>query len=110
MRRGLLRIALHVLQHHGDTITRGWVPMLRLLEAVPQRNGQDAAEVGLGFQVGDRARGTGIPDSTPWCPSLGQAGTGARHATRVQRLPLLHMRVPCCAGWVLQPVYLPRAV
>lgn len=52
VRRGLLRIALHVLQHHGDTITRGWVPMLRLLEAVPQRNGQDAAEVGLGFQVG----------------------------------------------------------
>ncbi|KAG2443720.1 hypothetical protein HXX76_002066 [Chlamydomonas incerta] len=50
VRRGLLRIALHVLQHHGDGLTRGWVPLMRLLEAVP-RAGQDPQEVRLGFQV-----------------------------------------------------------
>ncbi|GFR47515.1 hypothetical protein Agub_g9147, partial [Astrephomene gubernaculifera] len=50
VRRGLLRIALHVLQHHGEALTRGWVPLLRLLEAVP-RCGQDPQEVRLGFQV-----------------------------------------------------------
>ncbi|KAG2500662.1 hypothetical protein HYH03_001428 [Edaphochlamys debaryana] len=51
VRRGLLRVALHVLQHHGEALTRGWVPLLRLLEAVPGRGGVDATEVRLGFQV-----------------------------------------------------------
>ncbi|GIL51116.1 hypothetical protein Vafri_7207, partial [Volvox africanus] len=50
VRHGLLRIALHVLQHHGDGLTRGWVPLLRLLDAVP-RAGQGSADVRLGFQV-----------------------------------------------------------
>lgn len=29
VRRGLLKIVLHVLQHHGEELTRGWVPLLR---------------------------------------------------------------------------------
>jgi hypothetical protein len=32
VRQGVLRIVGHVLQHHGEELTRGWVPILRLLE------------------------------------------------------------------------------
>ncbi len=30
---GLLKIVLHVLQHYGEDLTLGWLPLLRLLEA-----------------------------------------------------------------------------
>ncbi|GMH33400.1 hypothetical protein BSKO_01234 [Bryopsis sp. KO-2023] len=33
--KGILTIALHVLQRHGELLSRGWVPILRILEAVP---------------------------------------------------------------------------
>lgn len=33
--KGILLIALHVLQRHGESLTRGWIPVLRMLEAVP---------------------------------------------------------------------------
>lgn len=33
--KGILLIALHVLQRHGESLTRGWIPILRMLEAVP---------------------------------------------------------------------------
>lgn len=42
VRRGLLRIVVHVLQHHGEDLTRGWVPLLRLLEAVPRQRVSEA--------------------------------------------------------------------
>lgn len=29
VRRGLLKIVVNLLQHHGDCLTRGWVPLLR---------------------------------------------------------------------------------
>ena len=29
VRRGLLKIVVHVLQHHGEELSRGWVPLLR---------------------------------------------------------------------------------
>ena len=29
VRRGLLKIVINVLHHHGDELTRGWVPLLR---------------------------------------------------------------------------------
>lgn len=37
------------VQAHGDELTRGWVPLLRLLEAVP-RAGQEPPLVTLGWQ------------------------------------------------------------
>jgi hypothetical protein len=33
---GLLRIVVHVLQHYGEDLTLGWVPLLRLLEAASE--------------------------------------------------------------------------
>ena len=36
IRIGILRIALHVLQRGGESLTRGWDPMLRLLQSVPE--------------------------------------------------------------------------
>ncbi len=48
MRQGLLRVTLHVLQRHGDGLSRGWVPLLRLLEAVP--SWEDNATISLAFQ------------------------------------------------------------
>lgn len=44
-------IATHVLAgvaRAGERLTRGWVPLLRLLAAVPERGGVDAIK--LGFQ------------------------------------------------------------
>ncbi|CAD7699922.1 unnamed protein product [Ostreobium quekettii] len=35
VRRGILQIAILVLQRNGDFLTRGWSPILRLLESVP---------------------------------------------------------------------------
>eukprot|EP00798_Chlamydomonas_sp_ICE-L_P006444 gene6444-3073_t len=46
--RGLLKIVTHVLHHHGEELTRGWVPLMRLLEAVPQQ--AEPALITLGFQ------------------------------------------------------------
>lgn len=48
VRQGLLRVVQHVLQRHGDHMTRGWVPLLRLLDAVP--SWEDTATINLGFQ------------------------------------------------------------
>jgi hypothetical protein len=48
VRQGLLRVALHVLQRHGEHLSAGWVPLLRLLEAVPSWN--DAATISTAFQ------------------------------------------------------------
>ena len=48
VRQGLLRAALHVLQRHGEHLTEGWVPLLRLLEAVPSWD--DGATIGAAFQ------------------------------------------------------------
>jgi len=49
VQRGLLKIVVHVLQHHGEGLTRGWVPLLRMLEAVP-KSGRDSVVVSLAFQ------------------------------------------------------------
>lgn len=49
VRRGLLKIAMNVLHHRGEKLTRGWAPLLRLMEAVP-RKGQEAGAMSLGFQ------------------------------------------------------------
>lgn len=35
-RKGLLKIVMHVLQRHGEQLSRGWLPLLRLLEAIPK--------------------------------------------------------------------------
>jgi hypothetical protein len=48
VRQGLLRVTLHVLQRHGEHLGAGWVPLLRLLEAVPSWD--DAATIGTAFQ------------------------------------------------------------
>ena len=37
VRKGLLKIVIHVLQHHGEELTRGWVPLLRCVACVAQR-------------------------------------------------------------------------
>ncbi|KAL6763628.1 hypothetical protein V8C86DRAFT_3129698 [Haematococcus lacustris] len=41
VRRGVLRTVHHVLQHHGEELTRGWVPILRLLEAAAGHQDMD---------------------------------------------------------------------
>ncbi len=48
VRQGLLRVTLHVLQRHGEHLSAGWVPLLRLLEAVPSWD--DAATISTAFQ------------------------------------------------------------
>ncbi|WIA43332.1 hypothetical protein OEZ86_009826 [Tetradesmus obliquus] len=48
VRLGLLRVTLHVLQRHGECLSRGWVPLLRLLEAVPAW--EEASTVAAAFQ------------------------------------------------------------
>jgi hypothetical protein len=48
VRQGLLRVLQHVLQRHGDHLTRGWVPLLRLLEAVP--SWEESVTISLAFQ------------------------------------------------------------
>eukprot|EP00879_Flechtneria_rotunda_P006735 GHRR01007076.1.p1 GENE.GHRR01007076.1~~GHRR01007076.1.p1 ORF type:complete len:1255 (+),score=514.44 GHRR01007076.1:492-4256(+) len=48
LRLGLLRIVLHVLQRHGETVTRGWESVLRLLEVVPAYG--DATTIAAAFQ------------------------------------------------------------
>ena len=40
--------SVRVLVSAGERLTRGWVPLLRLLAAVPERGGTDAIK--LGFQ------------------------------------------------------------
>ncbi|KAK9810126.1 hypothetical protein WJX72_005196 [[Myrmecia] bisecta] len=48
VRMGILRVLLQVLQRHGERLSSGWVPVLRLLAVVPQ--GEEPATVGLAFQ------------------------------------------------------------
>ncbi|KAK9868608.1 hypothetical protein WJX84_001848 [Apatococcus fuscideae] len=48
IRKGLLRIILQILQRHGEQLTAGWLPMLRLLAKVPQ--GDEVEVIGLAFQ------------------------------------------------------------
>lgn len=48
VRLGTLRVVLHVLQRRGEHLTRGWVPLLRLLEAVPTRD--DPTAITQAFQ------------------------------------------------------------
>eukprot|EP00775_Hariotina_reticulata_P011566 gene11566-11710_t len=48
VRMGLLRVALHVLQRHGDGLSRGWVPLLRLFEAVP--SWEESSTISAAFQ------------------------------------------------------------
>jgi len=48
VRQGLLRVTLHVLQRHGEHLSAGWVPLLRLLEAVPSWD--DASTISTAFQ------------------------------------------------------------
>ncbi|EIE25629.1 hypothetical protein COCSUDRAFT_83636 [Coccomyxa subellipsoidea C-169] len=49
VRLGLLRVLLQILQRHGEQLSTGWDPILRILEAVPEVEEQ-AAVVGLAFQ------------------------------------------------------------
>ncbi|BDA41918.1 Protein MON2 homolog [Coccomyxa sp. Obi] len=48
VRLGLLRVLLQILQRHGEQLSTGWDPILRILEAVPEA--EEAASVGLAFQ------------------------------------------------------------
>ncbi len=50
VRRGLIKIVINVLHHHGHVLSRGWIPLLRLLEAVPTMPGQEWETLSLGFQ------------------------------------------------------------
>ncbi|KAK9811035.1 hypothetical protein WJX73_008056 [Symbiochloris irregularis] len=60
---GIMRVVLQLLQRHGEQLSSGWTPVLRLLEAVPSAHGaapalsdtgntavSKAAVVGLSFQ------------------------------------------------------------
>jgi len=46
--QGLLRCVLNCLQFHGEHLSRGWAPLLRLLEAIPAW--QEPATISLAFQ------------------------------------------------------------
>ena len=95
VRRGLLRIALHVLQHHGDGLTRGWVPLMRLLEAVP-RAGQDPQEVRLGFQVSATEAGRD-----------GGGGAGEAEQGLGRRVCGTRVMANCGTGGAIQALFLP---
>lgn len=45
--KGILTIAFHVLQHHGESLTRGWTPILRMLEAVPMTGDHELIVTGF---------------------------------------------------------------
>lgn len=64
MRRGLLKVVVHVLQHHGEELTRGWDPLLALLLPVPRQS--DVQLVQLGFTAIELV----CSDFLPFLPKL----------------------------------------